>query len=74
MASRRNENISDKEVVNFLKRKKSHLENVNVLDKLRKKEKLTSEEFWRVYELLQRNGPAIKYQNPDGWIIQDKND
>jgi len=33
----------------------------NIIDKLRKQETLTSDEFWSVYELLWQEGPSAKY-------------
>jgi hypothetical protein len=37
---------------------------------MEKDERLTGEEFWKVYELLKRDGPYAKYQNPDGWSVR----
>jgi hypothetical protein len=36
-------------------------------------DKLTSKEFWKVHELLQKEGPKIKYTNPDGWYNPTEN-
>jgi hypothetical protein len=37
---------------------------------MEKGEKLTADEFWKVYELLKRDGPYAKYQNPNVWRIR----
>lgn len=39
-----------------------------VLNKLKKQEKLTSDEFWLVYNTIWQKGPEIKYKNPDKWV------
>ena len=33
-----------------------------IVDKLRKQQKLTSDEFWRVYDSIWQKGPEVKYQ------------
>lgn len=39
-----------------------------VIDKLRKQERLTGTEFWKVYEIIRQEGPEVKFSNPDNWI------
>ena len=39
-----------------------------VVNKLKEQKKLTSEEFWSVYNSIWQEGPEVKYQNPDKWI------
>ena len=38
-----------------------------ILNKLRRKEKLNSIEFWNVFELLRQDGPKVRYLNPTDW-------
>ena len=38
-----------------------------VLDKLRKQERLTDNESWKVYETIWQEGPKFKYRNPQKW-------
>jgi hypothetical protein len=41
---------------------------MRVVDKLRKQENLTSNEFWAVYETIWQEGPKFKYRNPQKWF------
>ncbi len=38
-------------------------------DKLKRQERLTGDEFWTVYTSIRKEGPQVKFQNPDNWII-----
>lgn len=38
-------------------------------DKLKRQERLTEDEFWTVYASIRKEGPQVKFQNPDNWII-----
>jgi hypothetical protein len=38
-------------------------------DKLKRQERLTEDEFWTVYASIHKEGPQVKFQNPDNWII-----
>lgn len=46
-------------------------ENV-VVDKLRRQERLTDDEFWSVYGSIRQEGQDMKSQNPTYWIYHDK--
>jgi hypothetical protein len=62
----------NKGIVEFLYRKrKKQIESGkgDIAIKLRKGERLSSEEFWEIYKLLHVDGPTIKYQTPDGWNL-----
>ena len=37
------------------------------LDKIQRQKRLSSDEFLKVYDTLWKEGPAVKYQNPDAW-------
>jgi len=37
------------------------------MTKMQKQKRLSSEEFLRVHDALWKDGPKIKYQNPDAW-------
>jgi hypothetical protein len=39
-----------------------------VVAKKRKQRRLTSRELLRIYEILWKEGPKVKYMNPDNWI------
>jgi hypothetical protein len=43
-------------------------ETPKVVAKKRKQNRLTSEEFLRIYEILWEEGPKVKYLNPDNWV------
>jgi len=30
--------------------------------------RLSSKDFWRLFELLWEQGPAVRFRNPDAWI------
>jgi hypothetical protein len=65
------EAIFEKKLIRILTRKKeSKLKEdmIRVVDKLRKQERLTDGEFWRVYESIRQEGPEVKYQNPQNWV------
>lgn len=38
-----------------------------ILNKLEKNERLTSEEFWSVYESVRQEGPEVKYPTTENW-------
>jgi hypothetical protein len=44
---------------------------IKVINKLKKRERLTGEEFWRVYASSYQEGPAVKYSNPETWVSID---
>ena len=37
------------------------------LEKMQKQKRLSSDEFFRVYDTLWKEGPTVKYQSPDAW-------
>jgi len=43
-----------------------------VVDKLRKQERLTDDEFWNVYSSIRQEGQDMKTRNPAFWIYKDK--
>jgi hypothetical protein len=43
-------------------------ETPKVVAKKRKQKRLTSEEFLRIYEILWKEGPKVKYMNPENWV------
>ena len=60
-------------VINALKDKKSTDNNddetiVKAADKIQKQKRLSSNEFLKVYDSLWKEGPAVKYQNPDARV------
>ncbi|MCW4031088.1 MAG: hypothetical protein NWE80_01850 [Candidatus Bathyarchaeota archaeon] len=63
--------ILKKKLIKILSRKRkgeSKEDRDRVVDKLRKKERLTGDEFWKVYELIRQEGPQVSFANPDNWI------
>jgi hypothetical protein len=62
--------ISNEKLIKILtSKRKTELRTAHntVIKKLKKKERLTGDEFWRVYESIRQEGPTVKYSNPDGW-------
>ena len=60
--------IFNNDLIRFLNRKKKLLEiKEDTVEKVKHQDKLNSLEFWKVFELLQQEGPKVKYLNPDGW-------
>jgi len=43
-----------------------------LVDKLRKQERLTDDEFWNVYGSIRQEGQDMKTRNPAFWIYKDK--
>jgi hypothetical protein len=55
------------------KRKTNFKEEENaVLDKLRKQERLTEDEFWSVYGSIRQEGQDMRTRNPAYWIYHDE--
>jgi hypothetical protein len=50
------------------KSKKQLKDQTSAIDKLRKQERLTDDEFWKVYETIHKVGPEMNYRNPDKWV------
>jgi peptidoglycan hydrolase CwlO-like protein len=40
---------------------------IQAIKKIEKQKRLSSEEFIKVYDSLWKNGPSVKFQNPDSW-------
>lgn len=38
-----------------------------ILDKLEKHERLTNDEFWSVYASIKKDGPEVRYPNPQNY-------
>ena len=56
--------------IELLKSKNENTQNkqtAKAIDKIKKEKRLSSEEFQKVYDSLWKEGPAIKYQNPNAW-------
>ena len=65
--------IFNNDLVKFLNRKKKLLEiQEDTVEKVKHQDKLNSSEFWQVFELLQQEGPKVKYANPDNWSITSR--
>ena len=65
--------IFNNNLVRFLNRKKKLLEiQEDTVEKVKHQDKLNSSEFWKVFELLQQEGPKVKYSNPDSWYLTSR--
>jgi hypothetical protein len=42
-------------------------ETTQAMDKIERQKRLSSEEFLKIYDALWKEGPSVKYQNPDAW-------
>jgi len=40
---------------------------IQVTPKIEKRKRLSSEEFLKGYDTLWKEGPSVKYQNPESW-------
>jgi len=61
--------IFSKKIAEILRKKDKLKEDRNrIVDKLRKQQKLSGDEFWQVYDSIWQKGPEVKYQNPQNWI------
>lgn len=61
--------FTEEKLIKILARRKNQLneDQTVILNKLRKKQKLTETEFWSIFELIRQEGPEVKYSNPDNW-------
>ncbi len=50
-------------------KKQPEEKSTSIDDKLKRRERLTDDEFWTVYASIHKEGPQVKFQNPDNWII-----
>jgi hypothetical protein len=66
-ALRRAKAIFNEKLIKTIARKqktKLKQDKIRVLNKLKKQERLTDDEFWRVYESIWQEGPKVRYPNP----------
>ena len=64
------EDIFSKKLFKILTQKRKGIskeDRAKVIDKLRKKKRLTGDEFWKVYESIRQEGPIAIFSNPDNW-------
>lgn len=40
---------------------------LQAINKLQSNQKLTTEEFFEIYEVIRKDGPKIEYQSPEKW-------
>ena len=40
---------------------------IQTMNKIENQKRLSSEEFFQVYDTLRKEGPYVKYHNPDSW-------
>jgi len=61
--------FDEEKLIGILTRRKNRLKEGEtvVLNKLRRKEKLTETEFWSIFELIRQEGPEVTYSNPNNW-------
>ena len=66
--------FSEETLIRILTRRKHLLkeDSLAVLNKLKRKEKLTDKEFWNVFDMIKQEGPDASYSNPDNWINTDE--
>jgi hypothetical protein len=60
--------FSEKLVKILNKKSKNQLKKEQIGDKLRKQERLSSDEFWSVYNSIRQEGPEVKFKNPNRWM------
>jgi hypothetical protein len=67
-ALEREVNAAPSKMLKALKSKKNKdKKTIQALTKIEKQKRLSSEEFIKVYDSLWKNGPSVKFQNPDSW-------
>lgn len=61
--------FNEEKLIKILIRRKDQLKEgqTNILNKLKRKEKLTEKEFWSIFELMRQEGPEVAYSNPNSW-------
>ena len=61
--------FNGEELIRILTRRKNQLKKGEtiILDKLRRKEKLSAAEFWSIFDLIRQEGPEVAYSNPNSW-------
>ncbi len=61
-------NAARPKMLKVLKSKKNKdKKTIQAITKIEKQKRLSSEEFIKVYDSLWKNGPSVKFQNPDSW-------
>ncbi|MGZ3634355.1 MAG: hypothetical protein ACXVAJ_08540 [Parachlamydiaceae bacterium] len=40
---------------------------IHAITKIEREKRLSSEEFLKVHDVLRKEGPFVKYQNPNSW-------
>ena len=61
--------FSERLIRSLTKKSKSKLKKDHVVvDKIRKEERLSSDEFWSVYNSIRKEGPEVRFKNPNRWI------
>jgi len=46
---------------------KPDVKTLRAMTKIRKHERLSSQEFLKVYDIIWQEGPKTEYKNPDSW-------
>jgi hypothetical protein len=61
--------FNEEKLIKILTRRKNQLKEGQtvILNKLRRKEKLSEKEFWSIFELIRQEGPEVSYSNPNNW-------
>jgi len=62
--------FDEEKLIGILTRRKNRLKEGEtvILNKLRRKEKLTETEFWSIFELIRQEGPEVHFPHPDSKI------
>jgi len=47
--------------------RKENKKTVKATDKIQRRKRPSSKEFWKLYDNVWKEGPKIKYQSPDAW-------
>jgi hypothetical protein len=62
------EKVSKEKWVNLLRSKNTEdKKTVQAADKIEQQKRLSSEEFLKVYKNIWKEGPSVKFQNPNYW-------
>ena len=67
--------IFRKKLIKILMRKRKQIpkeKRIKVEEKLRKQKRLTTDEFWQVYDSIRQDGPIAKYSHPEKWSFTDQ--
>jgi seryl-tRNA synthetase len=58
---------SDKLLKTLKSKKNKDKKIMRAITKMERQKRLSSEEFTKVYNSLWKDGPSVKFQNPDSW-------